>query len=139
MFVTMYLVTLNGRLLSMSLVRIILGQEFKLNCAALNKVQWSSEDVSVTWSAGAQCWVRALNENYVRANLSATIAWALIASFYNDLVFGGTGVMRAVEPWSGFYEIGQALWADAHWGQFTAVGWFFLQHVKDVGLLDNET
>jgi galactosylceramidase len=45
--------------------------------------------------------------------------------------------MRAVEPWSGFYEIGQALWTVAHWGQFTAAGWFFLQHGQGVGLLDN--
>jgi galactosylceramidase len=93
--------------------------------------------MSVTWNGGAQCWARALNENYVRANLTATIAWALIASFYDNLAFGGTGLLHAVEPWSGFYEIGQALWTVAHWGQFTAAGWFFLQHGKGVGLLDN--
>jgi galactosylceramidase len=45
--------------------------------------------------------------------------------------------MRAVQPWSGFYEIGQVLWTVAHWGQFTAAGWFFLQHGQGVGLLDN--
>jgi galactosylceramidase len=45
--------------------------------------------------------------------------------------------LHAVEPWSGYYEVGQALWAVAHWGQFTAAGWSFLQHGKGVGLLDN--
>jgi galactosylceramidase len=45
--------------------------------------------------------------------------------------------MRAVEPWSGFYEVGQVLWTVAHWGQFTKSGWFFLQHGSGVGLLDN--
>ena len=107
------------------------------NCVGLNKTQWSSEDMSVTWDTGAQCWARVVNENYVRANLTATIAWSLIASFYDQLAFGGTGLLHAVEPWSGYYEIGQALWAAAHWGQFTAAGWSFLQHGKGVGLLDN--
>ena len=107
------------------------------NCAGLNKTQWSSEDMSVTWDTGAQCWARVISENYVRANLTATIAWALIASFYDHLPFGGTGLLHAVEPWSGYYEIGQALWAAAHWGQFTAAGWSFLEHGNGVGLLDN--
>ena len=107
------------------------------NCAGLNKTQWSSEDMTVTWDTGAQCWAREVNENYVRANLTATIAWSLTDSFYDKLLFTGTGLLRAVEPWSGYYEIGQSLWAAAHWGQFTAAGWSFLQHGKGVGLLDN--
>ncbi len=45
--------------------------------------------------------------------------------------------MRAVEPWSGFCEVGQILWTAAHWGQFTKSGWFFLQHGMGVGILDN--
>ena len=113
------------------------GSTIPAVCAALKKTQWSSEDMSVSWDTGAQCWARALNENYVRANLTATIAWALIASYYDNLPLGGTGLLHAVEPWSGYYEIGQALWTVAHWGQFTAAGWYFLQHGKGVGLLDN--
>jgi galactosylceramidase len=107
------------------------------NCPALNKIQWASEDMSVDWAAGASCWARALNQNYVRANLTATIAWELVNSFYDKLEFAGTGMLRAVEPWSGHYEIGQVLWTAAHWGQFTKAGWFFLQHGMGVGLLDN--
>ncbi len=109
----------------------------KDNCAALNKVQWASEDMSVHWNTGAECWARELNENYVRANLTGTIAWDLVNSFYDRLSFAGDGILRAVEPWSGFYEIGRVVWAAAHWGQFTKAGWFFLQHGKGVGLLDN--
>ena len=113
------------------------GSTIPAACANLNKVQWSSEDMSMAWNTGEQCWARALNENYVRANLTATIAWALIASFYDSLAFGGTGLLHAVEPWSGYYQIGQLFWVTAHWGQFTAAGWYFLQHGKGVGLLDN--
>lgn len=113
------------------------GSAISADCLNLNKLKWSSEDMSVSWNGGAQCWARALTENYVRANLTATIAWALIDSFYDNLPCTGTGLMRAVEPWSGFYEIGQVLWTVAHWGQFTAAGWFFLEHGQGVGLLDH--
>ncbi|CAF3919476.1 unnamed protein product [Rotaria sp. Silwood1] len=68
-------------------------------CATLNKVQWASEDMLVTWNHGATCWARELNQNYVRANLTASIAWALINSFYDRLIYAGTGILRAVEPW----------------------------------------
>ncbi len=113
------------------------GAEIKPNCAALNKVQWASEDIGVDWAAGAACWARELNQNYVRANLTATIAWDLVDSFYDELNFAGMGILRAVEPWSGFYQVGQVLWMVAHWGQFTKSGWFFLQHGMGVGLLNN--
>ncbi len=113
------------------------GAEIKSNCAALNKVQWASEDIGVDWAAGAACWARELNQNYVRANLTATIAWDLVDSFYDELNFAGMGILRAVEPWSGFYQVGQVLWMVAHWGQFTKSGWFFLQHGMGVGLLNN--
>ena len=71
------------------------------NCADLNKTQWSSEDMTVTWNGGAQCWAREVSENYVRANLMSTVAWLLTDSFYDNLVF---------TAWSGDYQIGQALW-----------------------------
>ncbi len=46
-----------------------------------------------------KCWMaRALNQNYVRANLTATIAWDLVNSFYDRLAFAGAGMLRAVEP-----------------------------------------
>ena len=44
----------------------------------------------------------------------STVAWSLTDSFYDNLVFAGTGLLRAVEPWSGYYQIEQALC-----GQFT--------------------
>jgi galactosylceramidase len=113
------------------------GASIPAKCASLDKVQWSSEDVSLRWDTGAQCWARALNQNYVRANLTATISWELVNSFYDQLDYVGTGMLRAVEPWSGFYQIGPVVWAAAHWGQFTKAGWFFVQHGQGVGLLDN--
>ena len=69
--------------------------------------------------------------------MTATIAWALINSYYDRLPYPEVGLMRAVEPWSGHFEIGRVLWVSAHWGQFTKAGWSFLQHGQGVGLLDN--
>ena len=113
------------------------GTNITSNCAALNKLQWSSEDMSLDYDTGSLCWARALNQNYVRANLTATIAWNLINSFYDNLPWQGVGILRANEPWSGHYQIGRLLWVSAHWGQFTKAGWSFLQHGSGVGLLDN--
>lgn len=113
------------------------GSSIASECASLNKVQWSSEDMSLDYDTGSLCWARSLNQNYVRANLTATIAWDLINSFYDGLPWSGVGILRANEPWSGHYQIGRLLWVSAHWGQFTQAGWFFLQHGAGVGLLDN--
>ena len=107
------------------------------NCASLNKIQWASEDMAVSWDTGSGCWARELNQNYVRANLTTTIAWDLINSFYDNLEFAGAGLLRAVQPWADYYQVGQVLWTAAHWGQFTKPGWFFLQHGAGVGLLQN--
>lgn len=49
------------------------GSSIAPECASLNKVQWSSEDMSLDFDQGSLCWARSLNQNYVRANLTATI------------------------------------------------------------------
>ncbi|CAF0942938.1 unnamed protein product [Adineta ricciae] len=112
------------------------GSSIPKECAALNKIQWSSEDMSLDYDTGSLCWARSLNQNYVRANLTATIAWDLLNSFYDGLPWTGVGILRANEPWSGHYQIGRLLWVTAHWGQFTKAGWSFLRHGSGVGLLD---
>ena len=72
---------------------------------------WSSEDYSTVadW-AGAGCWGRSLVQNYVRMNQTATIAWSLIWSVYAQLPYFGNGLMYAYSPWSGYYEVNQAIW-----------------------------
>lgn len=46
---------------------------------------WSSEDYSTVgdW-AGAACWGRLLNQNFIRMNQTSTIAWSLIWSVYGS-------------------------------------------------------
>jgi Glycosyl hydrolase family 59 len=41
----------------------------------------------------------------------STIAWNMINSCYNNLQYGHAGMMRANQPWSGYYEVGPPIWA----------------------------
>lgn len=94
---------------------------------ALGKAYWASEDFStVAGWAGAGCWGASLVRNYVRMNQTSTIAWSLIWSVYAQLPYFGNGLMYAYSPWSGSYEVNQAVWTTAHFTQFTAPGWHFL-------------
>ena len=86
---------------------------------AAGKVVWASEDL---WSqadwGGAACWAKTFNQNFIRANLTTTVAWSTVWSAYpkvdlfggvNDTVSGdgwwGPGLMYAWQPWSGHYAV----------------------------------
>ena len=52
------------------------------------KIIWSSEDYSTYNDViGAGCWARILNQNYVNGNMTATISWNLVASYYDNLPY----------------------------------------------------
>jgi len=104
------------------------------SCAALSIPKWASEDFSSYFKAGA-CWSRLLSRNYVYGNITATIAWNLIAAYYDELPYSGDGLMHAAQPWSGHYEVDQVIWATAHTAQFTRAGWRYLAHGAGVGQL----
>ena len=64
------------------------GTKSTLEAIKTGKPLWSSEDYSTyNDDIGAGCWARILNQNYVNGKISGTIAWNLIASYYDDLPY----------------------------------------------------
>ncbi len=95
---------------------------------------WASED----WSAHDGSWKNAhllagiLNKMYIRDRITAMQIWCPFDGYYDNTgEWKSTGLMRADQPWSGNYEVSPAIWAAAHFTQFTEVGWRYIDSACD--------
>lgn len=97
---------------------------------ALNsgKPLWNSEQSSQDAAAGGQPLARAMNRNYIDARITANLNWAPIAAYYGSTVTGGTGLITAETPWSGYYKVHQGVWVDAQTTQFVQPGWRYIDN-----------
>jgi O-glycosyl hydrolase len=101
---------------------------------ALGKPLHASEQGSLPYDSGAAPLARALSRPYIDGQMTSTINWSLIASWYDTMPFQASGLMGANEPWSGAYVAGPSIWATAHTTQFTDPGWRYVDSAK--GYLD---
>jgi Glycosyl hydrolase family 59/F5/8 type C domain len=98
------------------------------NDDALNsgKPLWDSENSTQDYDIGAEPLARAMNRHYIDARVTGNLNWALLAAWYGSFPIGGTGLMVADRPWSGWYDVGPEIWVDAQTTQFTQPGWRYL-------------
>ncbi|HEY6738575.1 MAG TPA: discoidin domain-containing protein [Actinopolymorphaceae bacterium] len=101
---------------------------------ASGKPLWSGEQGAQRYDIGAAPLAKAINRSYIDGRMTATVNWALTASFSTSVQGAGVGLLRAYQPWSGYYEASLSLWSVAHTTQFASPGW---RYVDDAcGYLD---
>lgn len=109
---------------------IPLTREQRSLAEAMGKPIWNSEDH--IYLKGFDCLisiVKCFNENYIVNGATKVVNWYDIAGVYPLEPYSHDPAMvLAREPWSGHYAVRENLWGYAHYGQFTEVGW---QYVDD--------
>ncbi len=94
----------------------------------LRKPIWNSEEH--VYKKGFDCeisLVKAFNENFIRSGVTKIVAWYLVGSVYPlESYSEDPAAMIANSPWSGNYRAREVLWGYAHYGQFSKVGWQYL-------------
>ena len=108
--------------------KIPISQEQRTAIEAMGKPIWNSEDH--VYLKGFNCLisiVKCFNENYIVSGATRIINWYDIAGVYPLEPYSqDPAMLLAREPWSGHYSLRKALWGYAHYGQFSAVGWQYI-------------
>jgi galactosylceramidase len=96
--------------------------------ARMYKPIWNTEEH--VYKKGFDCAisiVEAFNESFIRSGATKVVNWYDIAGVYPVEPYSEDPAMiLARSPWSGNYEIREALWGYAHYGQFTEVRWQYI-------------
>ena len=94
----------------------------------LGKLLWNSEEH--IYRKGFDCLitiVKCFNENYIVSGATKVVNWYDIGAVYPLEPYSQDPPMiLAHEPWSGHYVVREALWGYAHYGQFTRLGWQYV-------------
>lgn len=107
---------------------IPLSKEQRAICEELGKPIWNSEDHFYFPGFDALIGiVKGFNENYIVSGATRIINWYGIAGVYPMEPYScDPAMILAREPWSGNYQVREALWGYAHYGQFTQIGWRYV-------------
>ena len=94
----------------------------------MGKPIWNTEEH--VYKEGFDCeisLVQAFNKNFIESGVTKIVNWYLVASMYQlDPYTETPAAIVAREPWSGHYYPRHVLWGYAHYGQFSQVGWQYL-------------
>ncbi|MBW8901934.1 MAG: hypothetical protein JF619_28355, partial [Massilia sp.] len=107
----------------------VVSAEVQSTAAKLGKPIWNTEQhVYKAGFDGLIGVVEAFNENYIRSGVTKIVTWYGIAGVYPMEPYSGEkeAAIRASSPWSGHYAINPSLWGYAHYGQFSEIGWQYL-------------
>lgn len=96
--------------------------------AELGKPIWNSEEH--VYKKGFDCeisLVEAFNNNFIRSGVTKITTWYLVGSVYPlESYAEEPAALIANSPWSGAYHPREVLWGYAHYGQFSQIGWQYL-------------
>ncbi len=111
-----------------TLAEIPASVEVRALAAQMHKPIWNTEEH--VYLPGFDCAigiVKAFNENFLHSGVTKIVNWYDIAGVYPLEPYSeDPAMLLARSPWSGHYEVRAALWGYAHYGQFTKVGWQYL-------------
>jgi galactosylceramidase len=102
--------------------------EVKEMADKMGKPIWNTEDH--VYKKGFDCEigiVECFNENFIVSGVTRVVNWYDIAGTYSMEPYSeDPSALLAHSPWSGHYQVREALWGYAHYGQFTKAGWEYL-------------
>jgi len=107
---------------------VVPGDVRKL-AADMDKPIWNTEQhVYKAGYDGLISIVQAFNDNFVSSGVTKIVNWYGIAGLYTLEPYSGEkeAAVRANWPWSKHVQINPALWGYAHYGQFSEIGWTYL-------------
>ncbi|WNV82958.1 hypothetical protein [Umezawaea sp. Da 62-37] len=96
------------------------------NAVATGKPLWASEFGSQDYNSGSVPYIRSITRGYLDGQMTGFMNWPLVAALYPNLPYATVALAVAGSPWSGSYQLGKNLWANAQVAQFTQPGWKFL-------------
>ncbi len=96
------------------------------NAVATGKPLWASEFGSQDYNSGAVPYIRTITRGYLDGQMTGFMNWPLVAALYSNLPYNTVALATANSPWSGSYQLGKNLWANAQVAQFAQPGWKFL-------------
>ncbi len=91
------------------------------------KKLWASGETAGTgqWTH-ARGIVERMNRLYIKGKITNMQVWNIVDGCPDGVNWNETGLIKTDCPWTGYYDVYPAIWAIAHYTQFTEVGWQYL-------------